>query len=90
MREALFKQKSYSHRNQFPCHLSGILNLGFPGSLVDKETACSAGDLGSILGSGRSLEKEMATQSNILAWRNPWTEESGGLQTIGLQESDMN
>ena len=30
------------------------------------------------------LEKEMATHSNILAWRNPWTEEPGGLQFIGL------
>ena len=34
------------------------------------------------------LEKEMATQSSILAWRIPWTEEPGGLQTMGLQESD--
>ena len=34
------------------------------------------------------LEKEMATHSSILAWRIPWTEEPGGLQSIGLQESD--
>ena len=31
------------------------------------------------------LEKEMATHSNILAWRIPQTEESGGLQFMGLQ-----
>ena len=31
------------------------------------------------------LEKEMATHSNILAWRIPWTKEPGGLQSIGLQ-----
>ena len=31
------------------------------------------------------LEKEMATQSSILAWRIPWTEEPGGLQSTGLQ-----
>ena len=31
------------------------------------------------------LEKEMATHSNILAWEIPWTEESGGLQSMGLQ-----
>ena len=31
------------------------------------------------------LEKEMATHSNILAWRTPWTEEPGGLQSKGLQ-----
>ena len=34
------------------------------------------------------LEKEMATYFNILAWRIPWTEEPGGLQLIGSQESD--
>ena len=31
------------------------------------------------------LEKEMATHSSILAWRIPWTEEPGGLQSIGSQ-----
>ena len=31
------------------------------------------------------LEKELATQSGILAWRIPWTEEPGGLQSMGLQ-----
>ena len=31
------------------------------------------------------LEKGMATQSSILAWRIPWTEESGGLQSVGSQ-----
>ena len=34
------------------------------------------------------LEKEMATHSSILAWEIPWTEEPGGLQSMGLQESD--
>ena len=32
------------------------------------------------------LEKEMATHSSILAWRIPWTEEPGGLQSMGLQK----
>ena len=31
------------------------------------------------------LEKEMATHSSILAWRTPWTEEPGGLQSMGSQ-----
>ena len=31
------------------------------------------------------LEKEMATHSNILAWKIPWTEEPGGLQSMGSQ-----
>ena len=34
------------------------------------------------------LEKEMATQSSILAWKIPWTEESGRLQSVGHKESD--
>ena len=41
-----------------------------------------------LLGWGDPLEKEMATHSSILAWRIPWTEESGGLQSMGSQESD--
>ena len=36
-----------------------------------------------------SLEKEMATHSSILSWEIPWTEEPGGLQFMGSQESDM-
>ena len=35
------------------------------------------------------LEKEMATHSSILAWRIPWIEEPGKLQSMGSQESDM-
>ena len=34
-------------------------------------------------------EKGMATHSSILAWRIPWTEEPGGLQSKGCEESDM-
>ena len=41
------------------------------------------------LGQEDSLEKEMATQSSILAWEIPLTEETGGLQSMWLQESDM-
>ena len=40
------------------------------------------------LGQEDPLEKEMATHSIILAWRIPWTEEPGGLQSMGLKESD--
>ena len=39
------------------------------------------------LGQEDPLEKEMATHSNILAWEPPWTEEPGGLQSTGSQES---
>ena len=48
---------------------------GSLGGSDNKEFAHSAGDLVSIPGLGSSLEKGMATHSNILAWRIPWTEE---------------
>ena len=41
------------------------------------------------LGQEDPLEKEMATHSSILAWRIPWTEELGGLLSMGRKESDM-
>ena len=44
-----------------------------------------ARDVGLIPGSGGSLEKEMASHSCILAWKIPWTEEPGGLQSTGSQ-----
>ena len=41
--------------------------------------------VGKSLGGEDPLEEGMATHSNILAWRIPWTEEPGGLQFIGSQ-----
>ena len=55
-------------------------------ALEVKEPLANVGDVrdaGLIPGLGRSLEKDMATHSTILAWRIPWTEEPGGLQIIG-------
>ena len=49
--------------------------------------AGDTGDAGSILGREDPLEKEMATHSSILAWRIPWTEEPGGLQSMGSQRA---
>ena len=46
-------------------------------------------DTGSILGSGRSLEKEMATHSSILVWEIPRIEEPGHYNPCGHKESDM-
>ena len=40
------------------------------------------------LGQEDSLEEEMATCSSILSWEVPWTEEPGGLQSMGSQEMD--
>ena len=70
----------------FVKYTSFLGRVGFPGgSGYSKESACSAGDLGSIPGREDALEKEKETHSSILAWRSPWTEEPGGLQSMGLQ-----
>ena len=61
---------------------------GFPGGSDGKESACNAGDLGSMPGLGRSLEKGIAAHSSILVWRIPWTEQPGGLQSMGSQHCD--
>ena len=62
----------------------------FPGGLDGKESICNAGDQVQSLGREDSLEKGMATHSILhsLAWRIPWTEKHGGLQSMGLQRLD--
>ena len=110
---------------QLSMYVLGMWLGNFPHDSVGKESACNAGDPGSIPGSGRSpgegigyllqyswaslmaqlvknlpamqkirdrylggedpLEEGMATHSSILAWRIPWTEEPGGLQSMRLQ-----
>ena len=72
-----------------PMNKEDVMYVYFPGGSDGKESTCSVGDLGLISGLGRSLEKEMATHSSILAWRIAWTEEPGGLQSMGCKESDM-
>ena len=57
-----------------------------------KNLLANAGDIrdvGSIVGQGDPLEG-MVTHSRILAWRIPWTEEPGGLQSTGLQRVGHN
>ena len=56
---------------------------GFPGGSDGKGSACNVGDLGWE----DPLEKGMDTQSAILAWRIPWTEEPGMLQSMGSQRA---
>ena len=60
----------------------------FQVALVVKNPPANAGDLsdmGSIPESEDPLQEEMATHSSILAWRLPWTEEPGRLQSMGSQ-----
>ena len=57
----------------------GNLHLFIRKGSDGKESACNAGDPGSITGWEDPMEKEMATHSSILAWEIPWTEKPGGL-----------
>jgi len=52
---------------------------------VVKNLPANIGDTVSILGQEDPLEGEMATHSSILAWKIPWTEEPGRLQSMGSQ-----
>ena len=58
---------------------------GFSGGSDGKESDCNAGDSGSVPGLGRSAGEGNATHSSILAWSISWTEEPGGLQSMGSQ-----
>ena len=50
-----------------------------------KNPPANVRDVSSVPGSGRSLAKETATNSSILSWEIPWTEEPGGLQFLESQ-----
>ena len=60
-----------------------MLSMGFPGGSVVKNPPANSGDMGWE----DPLEKEMATHSSIIAWRTTWTEEPGGLQSMGVTQS---
>ena len=59
--------------------------IGFPGGSDGKESACNAGDPGSIPVLARSLGKGMVTHSSILAWIFPWIEVPEDLYSTGSQ-----
>ena len=56
-----------------------------PGGSAGKESTCNAGDLGLIPGLGRSPGGGHGNPLSILAWRIPWTEEPGALQSMRSQ-----
>ena len=58
--------------------------MGFPGGSDSKVSAMRETRVGS-LGREDLLEKEMVTHSSTRAWKIPWTEETGGLQSMGSQ-----
>ena len=64
--------------------IPGISSPDFPGGSDGKASAYNVGDSGSIPGLGR-FPGEIATHSSVLAWKIPWTEEPGRLQSMRLQ-----
>ena len=65
-----------------------FLYKGFPGGSEVKNLPAMQQMWIQSLGQEGPLEKAMVTHSSILAWEIPWMEESGGLQSMQLQESD--
>ena len=59
--------------------------MGFPGGLVVKNPSAKQETWVWSLGQEDPLQKEMATQSSMLVWEFPWTEEPGMLQSMGFQ-----
>ena len=66
-----------------------LLNQGFLGFSEGKESTFNAGNLDLIPGVGK-MENGMAAHSSVLAWRILWTEEPGGLQSMGSQRVGHN
>ena len=62
------------------------LSTGFPGDLAVKNPPAMQEMQVRALGQEDPLEKETATHSNVLAWRIPWREEPGGLQSMESQK----
>ena len=62
-----------------------LLLIGLPGGSDSIESVHNVGDPVSIPCWEDPLEKGMASHSSILAWRIPWAEEPGGVQSVGLQ-----
>ena len=88
--ESLRKEARKSLRSiglRYPHYIYGssIYLLVLPRWLSGKEFICQAGDTDWIPGSEDPLEEEMATHPSILAWEMPWTEEPGGLWSMGSQ-----
>ena len=75
-----------AHRRQGREQAEARIQPGFYSPSHVPTAVCNVGDLGWE----ESLEKGMATHSSILAWRIPWTEEPGGLQSIGSQRVGHN
>ena len=65
-------------------------DLVVPAGSGGKESAFNVGDVGCIVGREDPLEEEMAAHSAIFAWRIPWKEEPGGIQSMRSQRVRQN
>ena len=81
---AICKKKQKAKITVYLDTVESLIKLREPsfGGSAGKESACNAGDTGSIPDLGRSPGKG---NSSISAWRIPWTEDPGGLYSIGSQ-----
>ena len=80
------KVKSLSRANTLLSFVFSSQNhICIPGSSEVKTSAWNAGDLGSIPGLGRSPGEGKGNPLQYFAWRIPWREEPGGLQSMGSQ-----
>ena len=71
-----------SNKTMTPAKMNSVIAQSIKNLPAMQETQVGS------LGQEDPLEKEMATHSSILAWKIPWREEPGGLQSMGSQESD--
>ena len=91
----LISLRIYSERTGSFCvyiciYIFELYLIGFPGGTVEKNPLANARDTEDTVRSldwEDPLEEEMATHSRILVWEIPWTEEPGGLQSMGSKES---
>ena len=81
-----YRKQGNSRKTSTSASLTMLKPLDFPHSSVGKESAAMQETQVRFLGWEDPLEKKMATHSSILAWRIPWTQEPGGLQSMGSQE----
>ena len=80
-------KKGIGYPLQYSCLEAIASHYSFPGGSDGKRICFSAGDWVRSLGWKDPVEMEIAPYSSILAWRIPWTEETGGVQSMGLQRA---
>ena len=79
----IFLVNQLPYRYVVPC----LWEFSFTWWLSGKESMCNVGTQVQSLSWEDPLEKEMATHPSILVWENPWSEETGVLQSMGSQKN---